>query len=114
MIPATKILGFGGYQPDKVVTNDDLAKIVETNDEWIRSRVGIASRRVAAPDESVADMAETAGAKALAASGLSPEAVDLVIVATCTPESPIPNVAAGVAHRLGLVARAAPDHRPDP
>jgi 3-oxoacyl-[acyl-carrier-protein] synthase III len=109
MIPATKILGFGGYQPDKVVTNDDLAKIVETNDEWIRSRVGIASRRVAAPDESVADMAETAGAKALAASGLSPEAVDLVIVATCTPESPIPNVAAGVAHRLGMGAPAAYD-----
>jgi 3-oxoacyl-[acyl-carrier-protein] synthase-3 len=109
MIHGTKILGFGGYQPDKVVTNDDLAKIVETNDEWIRSRVGIASRRVAGPDESVADMAEAAGAKALAASGLTPESIDLVIVATCSAETPIPNVAAGVAHRLGIVAPGAYD-----
>src|ERR1700761_6361614 len=64
MVTGTKILGFGGYQPDKVVTNDDLAKTVETNDEWIRSRVGIESRRVARDDETVADMAEAAGDKA--------------------------------------------------
>ena len=70
-----KILAFGGYQPDKVVTNDDLAKLVDTNDEWIRSRVGIESRRVAADDETVTDMAEAAGAKALAASGLAPSAI---------------------------------------
>jgi 3-oxoacyl-[acyl-carrier-protein] synthase-3 len=105
----TKVLAFGGYQPDKVVTNDDLAKIVETNDEWIRARVGIASRRVAAADETVADMAEAAGAKALAASGLSPASIDLVIIATCTPETPLPNVAARVGHRLGIVAPAAYD-----
>ena len=80
-----RILGFGGYRPDKEVTNDDLAKLVDTNDEWIRSRVGIASRRVAADNETVTDMAEAAGAKALAASGLTPESIDLVIVATCTP-----------------------------
>jgi 3-oxoacyl-[acyl-carrier-protein] synthase-3 len=105
----TKILGFGGYQPDKVVTNDDLAKIVDTNDEWIRSRVGIQSRRVAGDDETVADMAEAAGAKALAASGLEPSEVDLVIVATCSPESPLPNVSATVAHRLGIPAPGAYD-----
>ena len=104
-----RILAFGGYQPDKVVTNDDLAKIVDTSDEWIRSRVGIESRRVAADDETVADMAEAAGAKALAASGLSPSSIDLVIVATCSPEVPLPNVAATVAHRLGLVAPGAYD-----
>src|ERR1700759_277043 len=109
MVTGTKILGFGGYQPDKVVTNDDLAKIVETNDEWIRSRVGIESRRVARGDETVADMAEAAGAKALAASGLEPAEVDLVIVATCSPESPLPNVAATVAHRLGIPAPGAFD-----
>ncbi len=103
----SRILAFGGYQPDKVVTNDDLAKVVDTSDEWIRARVGIASRRVAAADETVTDMAEAAGAKALAASGLTPAAVDLVVVATCTPEVPIPNVAAVVAHRLGIVAPAA-------
>jgi 3-oxoacyl-[acyl-carrier-protein] synthase-3 len=105
----TRILGFGGYQPDKVVTNDDLAKVVETNDEWIRARVGIQSRRVARDDETVADMAEAAGAKALAASGLEPSEVDLVIVATCSPESPLPNVAATVAHRLGIPAPGAYD-----
>ncbi len=72
IVIGSKILGFGGYQPDKVVTNDDLAKIVDTNDEWIRARAGIQSRRVARDDETVADMAEAAGAKALAASGLEP------------------------------------------
>jgi len=105
----SRILAFGGYQPDKVVTNDDLAKTVETSDEWIRSRVGVESRRIAAADETVADMAEAAGAKALAASGLSPASIDLVIVATCSPEVPIPNVAATVAHRLGIGAPAAYD-----
>ena len=104
-----KILAFGGYQPDRVVTNDDLAKIVDTSDEWIRSRVGIESRRVAAADETVADMAEAAGAKALAASGLAPAAIDLVIVATCSPEVPLPNVAAVVAYRLGIVTPGAYD-----
>ena len=104
-----KILAFGGYQPDKVVTNDDLAKIVDTSDEWIRTRVGIVSRRVAADDETVADMAEAAGAKALAASGLAPSAIDLIIVATCSPEVPLPNVAATVAYRLGIVAPGAYD-----
>src|SRR5262245_9796886 len=111
MTPAhgTRILAFGGYQPDKVLTNDDLATLVNTSDEWIRSRVGIESRRVAAPDETVTDMAEAAGAKALAASGLTPASIDLVVVATCTPETPIPNVAATVAARLGIVAPAAYD-----
>ena len=104
-----KILAFGGYQPDRVVTNDDLSKLVDTSDEWIRSRVGIESRRVAAADETVADMAEAAGAKALAASGLAPAAIDLVIVATCSPEVPLPNVAAVVAYRLGIVAPGAYD-----
>jgi 3-oxoacyl-[acyl-carrier-protein] synthase-3 len=108
-LTGAKILGFGGYQPDKVVTNDDLSKLVDTNDEWIRSRVGIQSRRVAADDETVADMAEAAGAKALAACGLEPSEVDLVIVATCSPETPLPNVAATVAYRLGIPAPGAYD-----
>jgi 3-oxoacyl-[acyl-carrier-protein] synthase III len=109
MTTGTKILAFGGYQPDNVVTNDDLAATVDTNDEWIRSRVGIISRRIAAPDETVADMATAAGGKALAASGLSPADVDLVIVATCSTEAPIPNASATVAHRLGIVAPGAYD-----
>lgn len=105
----TRILAFGGYQPARVVTNDELAAAIDTSDEWIRARVGIASRRIAGPEESVADMAAAAGGKALATSGLTPADVDLVIVATCTPESPIPNVAATVATRLGIVAPGAYD-----
>jgi 3-oxoacyl-[acyl-carrier-protein] synthase III len=104
-----RVLAFGGYQPARVVTNDELAQTVDTNDEWIRSRVGIASRRIAGPDETVADMAVQAGGKALAASGLSPDDIDLVIVATCTPEVQIPNTAASVARRLGVMAPGAYD-----
>jgi len=102
-------MSFGGYQPGNVVTNDDLAARVETSDEWIRSRVGIESRRFAGPEETVADMAVVAGGKALAASGLSPTDIDLVVVATCSNEVSIPNVSAAVAHRLGIVAPGAYD-----
>jgi len=104
-----RILAFGGYQPARVVTNDDLAVLVDTSDEWIRSRVGIASRRLAGPDETVADMAVAAGGKALAGSGLSPADIDLVIVATCTAEVSIPNTAAVVALRLGISSPGAFD-----
>jgi 3-oxoacyl-[acyl-carrier-protein] synthase-3 len=107
--PGARILAFGGYQPARVVTNDELAASVDTSDEWIRSRVGIASRRIAGPDETVADMAVAAGGKALAASGLSPGDIDLVIVATCTPEAQIPNTAAQVGRRLGINAPGAYD-----
>jgi 3-oxoacyl-[acyl-carrier-protein] synthase-3 len=103
------ILSLGGYQPGHVVTNDDIAARVDTTDEWIRSRVGIISRRFAGPEESVTDMAFVAGGKALAASGLSPGDIDLVIVATCSAEAPIPNASAVVAHRLGIVAPGAYD-----
>jgi 3-oxoacyl-[acyl-carrier-protein] synthase-3 len=104
-----RILAFGGYQPANVLTNETLAATVETTDDWIRSRVGIESRRLANPDESVADMAVAAGGKALAASGLSAADIDLVIVATCTPEVLIPNTAASVATRLGISAPGAYD-----
>ena len=104
-----RVMSFGGYQPANVVTNDDLAARVDTSDEWIRSRVGIVSRRFAGPDETVADMAVVAGGKALAGSGLSPADIDLVIVATCSTESPIPNASAEVAYRLGIVAPGAFD-----
>ncbi|GAA3225646.1 MULTISPECIES: beta-ketoacyl-ACP synthase III [Nonomuraea] len=107
--PGGRILAFGHYQPANVVTNDDLAKTMDTNDEWIQSRVGIKERRIASHGESVEDMATIAGGKALAASGLSPEDVDLVIVATCTLETQIPNASAVVAHRLGIKAPGAFD-----
>ena len=107
--PGSRILAFGGYQPANVLTNEELAATVDTSDEWIRSRVGIASRRLAGPDETVTDMAVAAGGKALAASGLPAADIDLVIVATCTPEVMIPNTAASVATRLGIVAPGAYD-----
>jgi 3-oxoacyl-[acyl-carrier-protein] synthase-3 len=97
-----RILSFGDYQPAKVVTNHDLAQTVDTNDEWIRTRVGISERRIAGPDESLVDMAVHAGGKALAGSGLSPEDIDLVIVATASHDVPMPNVSAPTAHRLGI------------
>ncbi|MET8139833.1 beta-ketoacyl-ACP synthase III [Sphaerisporangium sp. NPDC005288] len=100
--PGARVLAFGGYQPAGVVTNDDLAKTIDTNDEWIQSRVGIKERRVAGPEETDIDIAVQAGGKALAASGLSADEIDLVVVATCTLEAQIPNAAARVAHRLGI------------
>jgi 3-oxoacyl-[acyl-carrier-protein] synthase-3 len=108
-VPGARILALGEHQPAGVVTNADLALRMDTSDEWIRSRVGIASRRFAGPDESVVDMAVTAGGKALAASGLSAADIDLVIVATCTMPSPIPNAAPQVATRLGISAPGAYD-----
>ncbi|MDS1268776.1 beta-ketoacyl-ACP synthase III [Lipingzhangella sp. LS1_29] len=107
--PGSRVIALGEHQPSRVVTNDDLARTVDTTDEWIQSRVGVAERRIAGPEESVVDMAVAAGGKALAASGLTPHDIDLVIVATCTPLDQIPNTAASVAHRLGIEAPGAFD-----
>jgi 3-oxoacyl-[acyl-carrier-protein] synthase III len=108
-VAGARILAFGGYQPENVVTNDDLAATMDTNDEWIRSRVGITERRIAKDGETVEDMSVQAGGKALAASGLSPADIDLVIVATCSTEAPIPNAAASVGYRLGISSPGAFD-----
>jgi 3-oxoacyl-[acyl-carrier-protein] synthase-3 len=104
----SRIVSLGHYQPSRLVTNDDLAAIVDTNDEWIRDRVGIVTRRVA-DSESVADMATSAAGKALAASGLTATDIDMVVVATCSAIDRCPNTAARVAHRLGIAAPAAMD-----
>ncbi|HEY7596685.1 MAG TPA: beta-ketoacyl-ACP synthase III [Actinophytocola sp.] len=102
--PGSRILGIGSSQPERVVTNDELSKIMDTNDEWIRERVGIAERRFAAPEDTVVSMAVDAGAKAIAASGLNPSDVDTVLVANCTTTVPIPNAAAQVAELIGAKA----------
>jgi len=107
--PGARILAFGHYQPSNVVTNDDLAKTVDTNDQWIQSRTGIKQRRLAGPEETVVDLAVQAGGKALANSGLSPDHIDLVVVATCTQEVQIPNASARVAERLGIATPGAYD-----
>lgn len=107
--PGAAIVAFGDYQPGQVVTNADLMERVDTTDEWIQSRVGIQERRIAGPDDTVESMAVVAGGKALAAGGMSPEDIDLVIVATCTAQDQIPNAAASVAAKLGIVAPGAFD-----
>ncbi|WBB92041.1 beta-ketoacyl-ACP synthase III [Verrucosispora sp. WMMC514] len=104
----SRILSLGHYQPSRVVTNDEIAQLVETNDEWIRDRVGIATRRIAG-DETVADMAAAAADKALANSGLTAADIDLVVVATCTSIDRSPNVACRVAAKLGINAPGAYD-----
>jgi 3-oxoacyl-[acyl-carrier-protein] synthase-3 len=104
----SRILSMGHYQPSRLVTNDDLAAIVDTNDEWIRDRVGIVTRRIA-ESETVADMATAAAGKALAASGLTAADIDMVVVATCSSIDRCPNVASRVASKLGIAAPAAMD-----
>lgn len=104
----SRIVALGHHQPVKVLTNDDLAAMVDTNDEWIQSRVGIRERRIAV-DESCEDMAVAAAGKALANAGLEPSAIDQVVVATCTAVERLPNVACRVAARLGIAAPAAYD-----
>jgi 3-oxoacyl-[acyl-carrier-protein] synthase-3 len=97
-----RILGLGAYRPRRRVTNDELAQVMDTNDEWIQSRVGIAERRWASEDETLVEMAVAAGGKALAASGLAPEDVDLVILASASLQAPIPGIGPQVAYRLGI------------
>jgi 3-oxoacyl-[acyl-carrier-protein] synthase-3 len=108
-VPGARLLGLGSFPPDRVVTNDELAARVDTNDEWIRSRVGIESRRIADKDTLLVDMAADAGALAVKDSGLEPSDIGAVIVATCTMPDNIPNAAAQVAHRIGITGPAAFD-----
>ncbi|MDT0566895.1 beta-ketoacyl-ACP synthase III [Streptomyces sp. DSM 3412] len=105
----SRIAAVGHYQPAKVLTNEDLAGLVDTSDEWITSRVGIRTRHIAGPDEPVDELAGHAAAKALAAAGLGPEAIDLVVVATSTAVDRSPNMAARVANRLSIPNPAAMD-----
>lgn len=105
----SRIAAVGHYQPAKILTNEDLAGLVDTSDEWIRSRVGIRTRHIAGPDEPVDELAAHAGAKAVAAAGLAPDAIDLVLVATSTAIDRSPNMAARVAARLGIPSPAAMD-----
>ncbi|MFD9320952.1 beta-ketoacyl-ACP synthase III [Streptomyces sp. NPDC060053] len=105
----SRIAAVGHYQPAKVLTNEDLAGLVDTSDEWIRSRVGIRTRHIAGPDEPVDELAAHAAAKALAAAGFAPSDIDLVLVATSTAVDRSPNMAARVAARLGIPQPAAMD-----
>jgi 3-oxoacyl-[acyl-carrier-protein] synthase-3 len=106
---AIAITGIGAYAPERVVTNDDLSQMMETSDEWIVERTGIRERRVAADDEALTDLALPAAREALEHAGVEPSSVDLVIVATVTPDMAFPSSAAIVADELGASDAAAYD-----
>jgi 3-oxoacyl-[acyl-carrier-protein] synthase-3 len=108
-VTRVRLLGFGDYRPPATLTNADLERELDTSDEWIRRRTGIASRHVASPDESVVSMAAGATAKALAASGRTPDEVDLVLLATCSMTRPVPGGAPAVAAAIGAGAPGAVD-----
>ncbi len=97
----SRITGTGSYLPAQILTNDDLARRVDTNDTWIRARTGIRERRIAAPDEQASDLALHASRAALAAAGLAPADVDLIVVATTTPDMIFPSTACILQDKLG-------------
>jgi len=103
------ILGTGSYLPEKVVTNKDMEKLVETSDEWIVTRTGIRERRMAAEGQTTSDMATEAAKKALQAAGLKATDLDLIMVATITPDMPTPATACFVQSKLGAPQAAAFD-----
>jgi len=101
------ITGWGKCMPPAVMTNDDIATVLDTSDEWIKSRSGISERRVS--HVPVSDLAAVAGHRALAAAGLEPEEVDLLIIATCSPDTVIPSTAAHVQKKMGAANAAVMD-----
>lgn len=101
-----RILGVGGYRPERVVTNEEICQLIDSSDEWIRERSGIVTRRWAAKDESVTDMAEAASRDALASAGLTGGDIDAVIVATVTHPYQTPSAASLLTHRLGTPGAA--------
>ena len=103
------ILGVGTYVPERIMTNFDLEKIVETSDEWIQKMTGIKERRIAAPDEATSDLAYKAALKALESSNTKAEELDLIVVATMTPDYFTPSVSAILQKRLGAHHAAAFD-----
>src|SRR3990172_2307319 len=109
MSPFAHVTGWGMAVPETVMTNDDLAKVVDTNDEWIVSRTGIHSRHIAAENETTATLAPRAAAKALAMTTLEPGNLDLIIVSTSTPEHLFPATACLVQDALGATHAGAFD-----
>lgn len=97
-----RIIGTGSYLPEKVLTNADLEQMVDTSDEWIRTRTGISERRVAAADETTGDLAEKAALAALDAAGVRANEVDLIVVGTTTPDIVFPSTACLLQQRLGI------------
>jgi len=103
------ITGVGSYVPAKILTNADLEKMVDTSDEWITTRTGIKARRLAAKDEFTSDMAVQAAQRAMKMAGVTAEQIDLIVVATITPDMPFPNTACLVQRKIGARRAAAFD-----
>ena len=98
----SRIISVGSYQPDNIVTNEELERKVDTSDEWIRSRTGIESRAIAKPDQTTSDLAILAADAAIKKSGITKDEIDLIIVGTCTPDVTTPNVGVIIQESLGL------------
>lgn len=97
-----RVLGTGGYLPAKILTNDEISQTVDTSDSWIFERTGIKSRRIAGPDETSASMAEIAARQAIEMAAIAPEDIDLIIVATGTPDRVYPSTGCLLQQRLGI------------
>ncbi len=106
---ASVIRGVGGYLPEKVLTNEDLSKMVDTTDEWITARTGIRKRHIAADGETTSDLGAEAARRAMKAAGVGPDDIDLIIVATATPDYTFPATATVVQNKLGITRGAAFD-----
>ncbi len=96
------ITGTGSYLPKKIMTNDELSKLVDTSDEWIQARSGIKQRHIAADDELTSDLGTAAALKAMEAAGVGPDDIDLVLLATATPDETFPATAATIQRKLGI------------
>ena len=103
------VLGIGRYVPEKVVTNLDLEKVMDTSDEWIRTRTGIQERRIAADNEDTSDLAYKAAVEALHKANVKAEDIDMIIVATVTPDQPFPTVSCMLQEKLGAKKAASYD-----
>ena len=99
--PLVEIVGTGRYLPEQVLTNQDLEKMVDTTDEWIRERTGIRERRIARDDEGVAEMGTHAARKAMAQAGVEPGEVDILVVSTATPDRWLPSTACDLQALIG-------------
>jgi len=102
MMKYSRIIGTGGYLPEKIVTNDDLSKTLDTNDEWIQTRTGIRQRHIAAPEQETSDLALIASQRALTSAGLAASDIDLIVLATTTPDMMFPSTACILQDKLGI------------
>jgi 3-oxoacyl-[acyl-carrier-protein] synthase III len=104
-----QLLGTGSYTPEKILTNRDLEKMVDTNDEWITTRTGIRERRIATAEQATSDLALMAASRALSNAGVAADELDVILIATCTPDMAFPSTATLVQHQLGATNAFAMD-----